>query len=81
MALVPFPGPQTTAVSLPPDDDEESPGARMSFLEHLDELRRRIVNACIAIAVGIAATFWWIETIFNFILAPTRRALATGGRS
>jgi len=50
----------------------------MSFLDHLDELRRRIVNSCIAIAVGIAATFYWIETIFNFILAPTRAALPPG---
>jgi len=78
MALVPFPGPQGTAVPLPPEEDDESSGARMSFLDHLDELRRRIVNSCIAIAVGIAATFYWIETIFNFILAPTRAALPPG---
>src|SRR6187549_2075134 len=78
MALVPFPGPQGTAVSLPPEEDDETSGARMSFLDHLDELRRRIVNSCIAIAVGIAATFYWIESIFNFILAPTRKALPPG---
>jgi sec-independent protein translocase protein TatC len=78
MALVPFPGPQGTAVPLPPEEDDESSGARMSFLDHLDELRRRIVNSCIAIAVGVAATFYWIETIFNFILAPTRAALPPG---
>jgi len=50
----------------------------MSFLDHLDELRRRIVNSCIAIAVGVAATFYWIDWIFNFILAPTRSALPAG---
>jgi len=50
----------------------------MSFLEHLDELRKRIVNACIAVAVGIAITFWWIDPIFNFILAPTPHALPAG---
>lgn len=50
----------------------------MSFLDHLDELRRRIVNSCIAIAVGVAATFYWIDQIFNFILAPTRSALPAG---
>jgi sec-independent protein translocase protein TatC len=77
MALVPFPGPQGAA-SLPQEDDEESSGAKMSFLEHLDELRRRIVNSCIAIAVGVAATFYWIDPIFNFILAPTRKALPEG---
>src|SRR3954468_19962913 len=78
MALVPFPGPQGTAVPLPPEEDDEASGARMSFLDHLDELRRRIVNSCIAIAVGVAATFYWIDWIFNFILAPTRSALPAG---
>jgi sec-independent protein translocase protein TatC len=78
MALVPFPGPQSSAAALPPEEDDESAGARMSFLDHLDELRRRIVNSCIAIAVGVAATFYWIDTIFNFILAPTRAALPPG---
>jgi sec-independent protein translocase protein TatC len=79
MALVPFPGPQGNAVpAVPPEEDDETSGARMSFLDHLDELRRRIVNACIAIAVGIAATFYWIDSIFNFILAPTRAALPPG---
>jgi sec-independent protein translocase protein TatC len=77
MALVPFPGPQSAA-SLPPEEEEESAGARMSFLDHLDELRRRIVNSCIAIAVGVAATFYWIDKIFNFLLAPTRAALPPG---
>jgi sec-independent protein translocase protein TatC len=77
MALVPFPGPQS-AVPVTPEEDDEASGARMSFLDHLDELRRRIVNACIAIAVGIALTFYWIDKIFNFILAPTRAALPAG---
>src|SRR6478672_1000610 len=78
MALVPFPGPQGTAVPLPPEEDDEASGARMSFLDHLDELRRRIVNSCLAVAFGILATFYWIQPIFNFILAPTRRALPPG---
>ncbi|MGC4084576.1 MAG: twin-arginine translocase subunit TatC [Vicinamibacterales bacterium] len=78
MALVPFPGPQSGVAPLPHEEEEESAGARMSFLDHLDELRRRIVNSCIAIAVGVAATFYWIDTIFNFILAPTRAALPPG---
>ena len=78
MALVPFPAPQSSVAPLPPEDDDESSGARMSFLDHLDELRKRIVNSCIAIAVGVALTFWKIDAIFNFILAPTRAALPPG---
>jgi sec-independent protein translocase protein TatC len=36
------------------------------------------VNACIAIAVGVVATFYFIDRIFNFLLAPTRKALPPG---
>jgi sec-independent protein translocase protein TatC len=80
MALVPFPGSQAAApYQLPPDDDDDiSAAGKMSFLEHLDELRKRIVRSCLAIAFGVLATFYWIEPIFNFILAPTRRALPPG---
>jgi sec-independent protein translocase protein TatC len=79
MALVPFPGPQTGAYKLPPvDDDEPADSGKMSFLEHLDELRKRIVRSCLAIAAGIVLTFAFIQPIFDFILAPTRRALPPG---
>jgi sec-independent protein translocase protein TatC len=80
MALVPFPGSQAgVPAPLPPDEDDDSADAgKMSFLEHLDELRKRIVRSCLAIAVGVLVTFYWIQQIFDFILAPTRRALPTG---
>jgi sec-independent protein translocase protein TatC len=80
MALVPFPSSQAGApYQLPPDEDDDTSAAgKMSFLEHLDELRKRIVRSCLAIAFGVLATFYWIEPIFNFILSPTRKALPPG---
>jgi len=79
MALVPFPGSQSGAYQLPPDeDDDTSVAGKMSFLEHLDELRKRIVRSCLAIAFGVLVTFYWIQPIFNYILAPTRKALPPG---
>jgi sec-independent protein translocase protein TatC len=80
MALVPFPGPQSGALPLPPDDDDDEIPAegKMSFLEHLDELRKRLVNSAIAIAVCVVAGFYWINQIIDFILAPTRKALPEG---
>ena len=79
MALVPFPSPQSGALPLPPDEDDDSPAAgKMSFLEHLDELRKRLVNSAIAIAVGVVAGFALINRIVDFILAPTRQALPPG---
>jgi sec-independent protein translocase protein TatC len=83
MALVPFPGPyQAGAYGIAPEEPEHDlePAAEgaMSFLEHLDELRKRILRSCIAIAIGVVATFWFIQPIFNFILSPTRRVLPAG---
>jgi sec-independent protein translocase protein TatC len=79
MALVPFPSPQAGALPLPPDeDDDNSAAGKMSFLEHLDELRKRIVNSAIAIGVCIVVGFAFINRIVDFILAPTRGALPPG---
>jgi sec-independent protein translocase protein TatC len=83
MALVPFPGSQTGALQRPlPDDDDELGGAdgKMSFLEHLEELRKRIIYACAAIVIGVVACFAFIDDIMEFILAPTLQALPAGSR-
>jgi sec-independent protein translocase protein TatC len=52
----------------------------MSFLEHLDELRKRIVQSCLGIAVGVAVGFAFINTVVNFILKPTWKVLPQGSR-
>ena len=80
MALVPFPGPHSGALQVPPDDDDEVVEGQgsMSFLEHLDELRKRILYACYGIAIGILVTFWFHQRLFDFILEPTRRVLPNG---
>jgi sec-independent protein translocase protein TatC len=48
---------------------------RMTLIEHLTELRTRLVRSLLAVAVG--ATLCWIfyERIFNFLLKPYCRAL------
>lgn len=80
MSLVPFPGTQSGAYKpLPPDDEEEGIGeAKMSFLEHLEELRVRIVRSCVGIGVGLLVSFAFINRIVNFLLAPTRKVLPPG---
>ena len=50
----------------------------MGFLDHLDELRKRIIRSCIAIAVGMLFAFLFIDRIVNFVLTPTRRMLPSG---
>jgi sec-independent protein translocase protein TatC len=51
----------------------ELPG--MSLLEHLEELRRRIIYAIIAVAVGVSATFWYAESIYRLMERPVMEAL------
>jgi sec-independent protein translocase protein TatC len=80
MALVPFPGTQPSPYQFPSDEDDDSPGAKMSFLEHLDELRKRIVNAAVAVGVGILISFTFIARIYTFLMAPTMRQLPPGSR-
>ena len=52
----------------------------MSFLEHLDELRKRIVRSLLAVAVGVLVSFAFINSISDFLLGPTRRLLPPGSK-
>jgi sec-independent protein translocase protein TatC len=83
MALVPFPGGKSGALQVPPEDpfdkDDFAEG-KMSFLEHLEELRKRIINACLGIAVGIGASFFFIQRIYDFLTAPALATLPEGSR-
>jgi sec-independent protein translocase protein TatC len=80
MALVPFPGPQKGLAPIPPDDDEDLSSGKMSFLDHLDELRKRIVRSLLAVMVGILVTFAFIKQIYSFIMAPTLAVLPAGSK-
>jgi len=90
MALVPFPNKAPVPVSddeLDPDHagepdgapDEQAAGARMSFLDHLDELRRRIIYAVLSILGGFVIAIFFIQQIFDFIMRPLQRLLPAGG--
>ena len=57
----------------------QSPPNKMSFLEHLDELRTRIIVSVLALAVAFALCFTFAENIFDFLMAPLREALPEGG--
>lgn len=61
-------------------DELELRGGHMSFLEHLDELRKRLVNSVIIIV--IAFTFCWFvsDRIFDFLSVPIRQALSEAER-
>jgi sec-independent protein translocase protein TatC len=81
MALVPFP--QKSTSSAPDDDDwedddSESEQGKMSFLDHLDELRRRIIYSLLALFVGLVISLFFISPIFQFIFQPMQALLPPG---
>ena len=57
--------------------NEGSGGAadRMTFLEHLDELRRRLIRAVLAVAVAFVGCFFFYEQIFDFLMRPLREII------
>ncbi|MCM2256458.1 MAG: twin-arginine translocase subunit TatC [Vicinamibacteria bacterium] len=46
----------------------------MSFLEHLEELRQRLLKTVIALAAGFAVCWSFHEQIFHFMVQPLRAA-------
>jgi sec-independent protein translocase protein TatC len=57
------------------DDDRDDGGARMGFLEHLDELRMRLIRSCIAVAAGMAVAFIFMTRLTDFVLASVQASL------
>ena len=82
MALVPFPNKAAKPTDDEPDWDDHDPdqdsGGKMSFLDHLDELRRRIIYSLISVAVGFGIAFFWLNDIFFFIFKPMQEMLPPG---
>src|SRR5437660_2561678 len=60
-------------------DPESMP--TMGFLDHLEELRRRIIYSVIAVAVGFFACWGYREQIYAVMQKPIMDALRTNGMS
>jgi sec-independent protein translocase protein TatC len=61
-----------------PEPEKETMVA-MGFLEHLEELRRRIVYSLIAVAVGFFACWGYAERIYEYMERPIMDALRHNG--
>jgi len=62
------------------EDRDERLGGQMSFLEHLDELRRRLIRSAIFIFVALLFCWFFSGYIYNFLSVPVKRALAEAQR-
>ncbi len=67
------------AADLPPADASPNALPAMSFLEHLEELRRRLIYSIIAVVVGFFACWSYAENIFSLMQRPIIEALRRNG--
>ncbi|WP_223290418.1 twin-arginine translocase subunit TatC [Nitratidesulfovibrio sp. SRB-5] len=85
--------PETAVVSAPPRDLSEAVdraskegeaaaegGRSMTLLDHLSELRVRLVRSLIALTVGFFACYGFAEELFNYLMIPLTRALPSGAK-
>ncbi len=74
MALLPFPRSSEDSSSSGSgfwdDSEAEGGGAKMTFLEHLDELRKRLIVSLAAVAVGCLIAFIFVDRIYSFVMDP-----------
>jgi sec-independent protein translocase protein TatC len=54
---------------------DEMEHGRMPLLDHLRELRRRLMRAAAAVVVGMACCIWFTDELLAFLTAPVRQTL------
>jgi sec-independent protein translocase protein TatC len=68
----------------PPPDDEDGDDEgmlRMSFLQHLEELRSRIIKSLIGVGVAFGGSLVFSQQLWNIVRQPAKEALKTLGYS
>jgi len=61
-------------------EEDNEPGSQMSFLEHLEEFRRRLVNSVIFVVIAFMLCWFVSDKIYNFLSIPIRQALSEANR-
>ena len=62
-------------------EEEKESMQTMGFLDHLEELRTRIIYSIVAVAVGFFACWWKVEAIYDIMQRPIMDALKANGMS
>lgn len=64
----------------PEPEEEEVETGKMTFLEHLDELRRRLLRVVAYIGIGFLACWFFARPIYHFISIPFIKWLPKGAK-
>src|SRR5258706_4707568 len=70
-----------TATEASSDEHKRDAMPTMGFLDHLEELRRRLVYSIAAVAVGFFACWWKVERIYDVMQRPIMDVLRANGLS
>jgi sec-independent protein translocase protein TatC len=62
----------------PKESELENESGKMSFLDHLDELRKRLVHVVAIIGIGFIACWFFAKPIYNFLAIPLIKYLPLG---
>jgi sec-independent protein translocase protein TatC len=62
------------------ENEEEELGGQMSFLDHLDELRRRLIRSILFVFAATSLCWFVSDRIYSFLAVPVERALAEAQR-
>jgi len=71
--------PEIAATELPPGENSRDAMPAMSFLDHLEELRKRLVYSIIAVVAGFFVCWGYAENIFGLMQKPIMDALHRNG--
>jgi sec-independent protein translocase protein TatC len=70
-----------SAAEVSPEQSDREPMPTMGFLDHLEELRRRVVYSIAAVAIGFFACWWKVEFIYDLMQKPILDVLRANGMS
>ena len=60
------------------DGDEDGAGGSMTLLQHLEELRKRLIRSVIAIVIGFGCCYAFSKELFEWLMAPMAAVLDGG---
>jgi len=73
MSVTSLPGPAPAAEPSVPENE-----VKLSFMDHLVELRKRLVRSILGVALGMLVIAIFVQEIFDWLMIPVRQALPAG---